>query len=65
MKSNPSLLETVGGEKQKSPGAKTARSRKKRLQDVAPDKNDLQNLNDKAKGYPFSNYYKAKNNDPL
>ncbi|HXB44170.1 MAG TPA: hypothetical protein VNV85_08950 [Puia sp.] len=65
MKLNSSLPEIDAGKKPKSPKARTERSGKNKLQDAPADQNDLQSLNDKAKESPFSNYYKAKNNDPL
>ncbi len=65
MKSNISLPKTDAGEKPKSPKSKTARFGKNKLQSATPDENDLQSLNEKVKESPFSNYYKAKNNDPL
>jgi hypothetical protein len=65
MKSNSSLPKTDAGENPKSLKAKTTGLRKNKLPRTPPDQNDLQSLNDKAKETPFSNYYKAKNNDPL
>jgi hypothetical protein len=65
MKIKSSSLKTVGKENQKPPKDKTNRSEKNKLQDELPYGTDLQSLNNKAKEYPFSNYYKAKNNDPL
>jgi len=65
MKPKTSFQKPAGGERPKSQNDKPKALGKYKLPDVETDETDLQNLNDKAKEYPFSSYYKAKDNDPL
>jgi hypothetical protein len=65
MKSKPSFRKFDKQEQSKFPKDKTGVPGKDKVQKAKADETDLQNLNDKAKEYPFSNYYKAKDNDPL
>jgi len=65
MKPKPYFQKPAGVESSKPQKDNPKASGKHELSDGAADETDLQNLNEKAKGYPFSNYYKANDNDPL
>ena len=65
MKPKPSFQKPVREENANPQKDKRKDSGKYKLPDVTANETDLQNLNDKANGHPFSSYYKAKDNDPL
>jgi hypothetical protein len=65
MKSKLPFRKPDSHEQSKLPKDNIEASGKNKIHKAKADETDLQNLNDKAKEYPFSNYYKAKDNDPL